>query len=126
MSHGNAALSVVGDGVVEGEELSLALRGLVLLAQFHRIAADGGQLAHKCAFDNARDDDTMVVLLARRLGLKAKIGRRARSIDDTTRGGVGCRAAAGSPFQRSAAWDQRGIDLGTGISRKTSTHRSPA
>lgn len=75
MSHGNAALSVVGDGVVGGEEISLALRGLVLLAQFHGIAADADQLAHECASDNARVDDTMLVLVARRLGLKAKIAK---------------------------------------------------
>lgn len=56
MSHGNAALSVVGEGGGEGEEISLALRGLVLLAQFHGIAADGGQLAHECASSSAGFD----------------------------------------------------------------------
>ncbi len=73
MSQGNAALSVVGDGVVEEAEISLALRGLVLLAQFHGIAADAAQLAHECASDNGQVDDTTLVLLARRLGLKAKV-----------------------------------------------------
>lgn len=73
MSQGNAALSVVGDGVVDGPEISLALRGLVLLAQFHGIAADAEQLAHECASDSGMVDEATLVLLARRLGLKAKV-----------------------------------------------------
>ena len=73
MSQGNAALSVVGDEVAGTQADSLALRGLVLLAQFHGIAADAEQLAHECAADDGQVDDTTLVLLARRLGLKAKL-----------------------------------------------------
>jgi ATP-binding cassette, subfamily B, bacterial HlyB/CyaB len=73
MSQGNAALSVVGDEIEGRPEPSLALRGLVLLAQFHGLAADVDQLAHEAALGVAPIDDTTLVLLARKLGLKAKV-----------------------------------------------------
>lgn len=73
MSHGNAALSVVGDVVEETKESDLALRGLVLLAQFHGVAADADQLAHEAGASAGPLDDTTLVLLARKLGLKAKV-----------------------------------------------------
>ena len=62
MSHGNAALSVVGDGVVEDAEISLALRGLVLLALFHGAPADAEQLAHESATGSGPVDDTTLEL----------------------------------------------------------------
>lgn len=73
MSQGNAALSVVGDVVEEVRESGLALRGLVLLAQFHGVAADAEQLAHEAGAGDAPLEDTALVLLARKLGLKAKV-----------------------------------------------------
>ena len=73
MSQGNAALSVVGDAVEEPGESDLALRGLALLAQFHGVAADVDQMAHEAGVGASPVDDTTLVLLARRLGLKAKV-----------------------------------------------------
>ncbi|WP_160967818.1 MULTISPECIES: type I secretion system permease/ATPase [unclassified Xanthomonas] len=51
----------------------LALHGLVLLAQFHGIAADAAQIAH--AFGRAGEpfDETTLLLAAKQLGLKAKV-----------------------------------------------------
>lgn len=79
MSHGNAALSVVGEGGVEGEEISLALRGLVLLAQFHGTAADGGQSAHECASSSAGFDKSYCA--ARSSGGLEGHDERAKVID---------------------------------------------
>ena len=72
-SQGNAALTVVGDAVEESKESSLVLRGLVLLAQFHGVAADVDQLAHEAGAGDGPLDDITLVLLTRKLGLKAKV-----------------------------------------------------
>jgi subfamily B ATP-binding cassette protein HlyB/CyaB len=56
-----------------GERPSLALRGLVLLAQFHGLAADEAQLAHEFGRNGEEFDEASLVLAARKLGLKAKI-----------------------------------------------------
>ncbi|WP_313459819.1 type I secretion system permease/ATPase [Stenotrophomonas sp.] len=72
MPQGNAALSVVdGAGLSASEDLRL--RGLVLLAQFHGIAADAAQLLHQSGQVAGEVDDAALVLAARGLGLKAKI-----------------------------------------------------
>lgn len=47
MSQGSAALAVVETAAPDGERPDLALQGLVLLAQFHGVAADAAQLAHE-------------------------------------------------------------------------------
>lgn len=76
MPQGDAVPSVPGD---EGahEHQDLALRGLVLLAQFHGIAADAGQLAHDAGVGSAAMDETTLVLAARKLGLKARVSSTA-------------------------------------------------
>ncbi|MDV3434195.1 type I secretion system permease/ATPase [Stenotrophomonas sp. C2852] len=76
MPQGDAAPMVPGD---EGahEHQDLALRGLVLLAQFHGIAADAGQLAHDAGVGSAAMDETTLVLAARKLGLKARVSSTA-------------------------------------------------
>ncbi len=72
MPQGNAALAVIdGAGVSASEDLRL--RGLVLLAQFHGIAADAAQLLHQSGQVAGEVDDAALVLAARGLGLKAKI-----------------------------------------------------
>jgi len=50
----------------------LRLRGLVVLAQFHGIAADAAQLLHQSGLVAGEVDDAALVLAARGLGLKAK------------------------------------------------------
>ncbi|WP_211327722.1 type I secretion system permease/ATPase [Solilutibacter pythonis] len=56
----------------EGPPADLALRGLVLLAQFHGIAADERQLAHDFGRDGEPFDETTLLLAAKQLGLKAR------------------------------------------------------
>ena len=58
MSEGDAALSVPGVARAQDQQ-DLALRGLVLLAQFHGIAADASQLAHDAGLGNAPMDETI-------------------------------------------------------------------
>jgi subfamily B ATP-binding cassette protein HlyB/CyaB len=53
--------------------LDTALHGLVLLAQFHGIAADAQQLAHEAGRGGEPFDDTALLLAAKRLGLKARV-----------------------------------------------------
>ncbi|WNH51546.1 type I secretion system permease/ATPase [Stenotrophomonas oahuensis] len=72
MPQGNAALTVI-DGAEVGASEDLRLRGLVLLAQFHGIAADAAQLLHQSGQVAGEVDDAALVLAARGLGLKAKI-----------------------------------------------------
>ncbi|MFC6839606.1 type I secretion system permease/ATPase [Xanthomonas theicola] len=55
------------------EAPDLALQGLVLLAQFHGIAADAAQLAHDGGRGGAPFDEVALLLAARKLGLKAKV-----------------------------------------------------
>ena len=61
------------DGAEVGASEDLRLRGLVLLAQFHGIAADAAQLLHQSGQVAGEVDDAALVLAARGLGLKAKI-----------------------------------------------------
>jgi len=68
MAQQGAALAVVGNSKPD-----LALRGLVLLAQFHGVPADADQLAHEFGRDGEPFDDTTLLLAAKKLGLKAKI-----------------------------------------------------
>ena len=72
MPQGNAALTVI-DGAGVGASEDLRVRGLVLLAQFHGIAADAAQLLHQSGQVAGEVDDAALVLAARGLGLKAKI-----------------------------------------------------
>jgi subfamily B ATP-binding cassette protein HlyB/CyaB len=51
----------------------LGLSGLVLLAQFHGVAADARQLAHQFGRVGEPFDDTTLLLAAKQLGLKAKM-----------------------------------------------------
>lgn len=53
------------------------LQGLVLLAQFHGIAADAAQLRHNAGCGADPFDDTALLLAARKLGLKAKVVRQS-------------------------------------------------
>ncbi|KGM57224.1 peptidase C39 [Lysobacter arseniciresistens ZS79] len=73
MSQGSAALAVVETAAPDGERPDLALHGLVLLAQFHGVAADARQLAHEFGRIGERFDETTLLLAARKLGLKAKV-----------------------------------------------------
>ncbi len=50
-----------------------ALHGLVLLAQFHGVAADAQQLAHEAGRGCEPFDETALLLAAKRLGLKARV-----------------------------------------------------
>lgn len=49
------------------------LAGLVLLAQFHGIAADADQLKHEFGRGSEPFDETALLLAAKKLGLKAKV-----------------------------------------------------
>ncbi|WP_039005045.1 type I secretion system permease/ATPase [Xanthomonas cerealis] len=78
MSGGVAPLSLVeGDEPVHGQsDLALhciALHGLVLLAQFHGIAADAAQIAHSFGRVGEPFDEAALLLAAKQLGLKAKV-----------------------------------------------------
>ncbi len=55
------------------KRLDSALHGLVLLAQFHGIAADPVQIAHDSGRGSEPFDETTLLLAARKLGLKAKV-----------------------------------------------------
>ncbi|UKE52603.1 type I secretion system permease/ATPase [Xanthomonas translucens] len=55
------------------DRTDLALQGLVLLAQFHGVAADAAQLAHAFASIGESFDETTLLLAAKQLGLKAKV-----------------------------------------------------
>ncbi|PPU91098.1 hypothetical protein XhyaCFBP1156_21355, partial [Xanthomonas hyacinthi] len=48
------------------------MAGLGLLAQFHGIAADAGQLAHQHGRAGEPFDESTLLLAAKQLGLKAK------------------------------------------------------
>lgn len=60
-----------------GRPRDAGLRGLVLLAQFHGVAADEAQLAHQFGDSVRPFDETALLLAARHLGLKAKAVRQA-------------------------------------------------
>lgn len=72
MAQGSAVLSVV-EGARADAGQDLGLQGLVLLAQFHGIAADAAQLAHEFGRNGERFDETTLLLAAKKLGLKAKV-----------------------------------------------------
>ncbi|QQP97798.1 type I secretion system permease/ATPase [Lysobacter enzymogenes] len=81
MSQGSAALAAVGTGKASEQE-DRALAGLVLLAQFHGIAADAAQLRHRFGVGAEGFDETRLLLAARHLGLKARVGEQpAERID---------------------------------------------
>ncbi|QDI02333.1 type I secretion system permease/ATPase [Xanthomonas cerealis pv. cerealis] len=73
MSGGMASLSVVEGGDAVQDRPDLGLHGLVLLAQFHGVAADAAQLAHSFARVGEPFDETTLLLAAKQLGLKAKV-----------------------------------------------------
>ncbi|MBN6150272.1 type I secretion system permease/ATPase [Xanthomonas sp. AmX2] len=75
MQQGGVALALVGEEVPAGPPPDLALRGLVLLAQFHGIAADASQLAHEFGRSGEAFDEVTLLLAARKLGLKAKVAK---------------------------------------------------
>lgn len=72
MAQGSAVLSVL-EGAEGESQVDQGLLGLVLLAQFHGIAADAAQLAHEFGRNGERFDETTLLLAAKRLGLKAKV-----------------------------------------------------
>lgn len=73
MGQGSAALA--GPECIENsdDKPDLALQGLVLLAQFHGIAADATQLAHEFGRTGEHFDEPALLLAARKIGLKAKV-----------------------------------------------------
>ncbi|MCC4600761.1 type I secretion system permease/ATPase [Xanthomonas melonis] len=73
MSGGSASLSLVEGGSSVQDRPDLGLQGLVLLAQFHGIAADATQLAHGFGRGGEPFDETTLLLAAKQLGLKAKV-----------------------------------------------------
>ncbi|MEL1264440.1 type I secretion system permease/ATPase [Pseudoxanthomonas putridarboris] len=75
MAQGSSPLVLVEDPSKDGEGqvADLALAGLVLLAQYHGIAADASQLAHEYGRGDEYFDETTLLLAAKRLGLKARI-----------------------------------------------------
>lgn len=82
----------------DGKSQNLALRGLVLLAKFHGIAADEAQIAHEYGESGEELDEASLVLAARKLGLKAKI----------TTPGIKRLSMAALP---ALAWDLSGVPL---------------
>ncbi len=74
-----APLKDVAASTVQQEELiaDLGLVGLVLLAQFHGIAADVEQLKHQFGRGNEPFDEPMLLLAAKQLGLKARFSQIA-------------------------------------------------
>ncbi|RMW95923.1 type I secretion system permease/ATPase [Pseudoxanthomonas spadix] len=74
MAEGRPSLAVVEplpDRATAALPEDLGLAGLVLLAQFHGIAADAGQLAHQHGRAGEPFDESVLLLAARQLGLKA-------------------------------------------------------
>ncbi|MCC8490576.1 hypothetical protein LN572_12235, partial [Xanthomonas citri pv. fuscans] len=69
MSGGSASLSLVEGGSSVQDRPDLGLQGLVLLAQFHGVAADAVQLAHGFGRGGEPFDETTLLLAAKQLGL---------------------------------------------------------
>lgn len=65
--------------VAPSDQLDPALRGLVLLARFHGIAADEQQLAHDFGRGGDAFSESDLLLAAKQLGLKAKVTPQAAS-----------------------------------------------
>lgn len=78
MAEGRPALAVVssldGEGTASLSE-DFGLAGLVLLAQYHGIAADAEQLAHQHRNGDDRLDQTTLQFAAKQLGLKARFSQ---------------------------------------------------
>ena len=72
MSQGNVAL-VPAPAAPGGMAADSSWMGLVLLAQFHGIAADYGQLIHRYGGSGEPANETSLLLAARELGFKAKV-----------------------------------------------------
>ena len=75
MSQGSAVLPLLESVQTRDPDSDLALRGLILLAQFHGISADEAQLAHQFG-RTGEAFETTLLLVAKQLGLKAKIIRQ--------------------------------------------------
>ena len=76
MAQGSSPLVLVDELPSDEEDnspIDLGLAGLVLLAQYHGVAADASQLKHEYGQGNEPFDATGILLAAKRLGLKAKI-----------------------------------------------------
>lgn len=80
--HGSAQVAPVTapapitDGARTKQGRDPGLHGLVLLAQFHGIAADAAQLAHQFGVGAQPFDETALLIAAKSIGLKAKIIRQ--------------------------------------------------
>lgn len=72
MAKGMPAVAAVAPWEAANPDDDFALAGLVLLAQFHGIAADREQLAHQFGQGEARFGEITLLLAAKRLGLKAR------------------------------------------------------
>ncbi|CAN7530388.1 type I secretion system permease/ATPase [Pseudoxanthomonas sp. LjRoot143] len=85
MAHGSSPLVLVDDQASDEDDepgIDLALAGLVLLAQYHGVAADASQIKHEYGRGDEPFDRTGILLAAKRLGLKAKIsGVPAQRLD---------------------------------------------
>ena len=69
----------------QNDRRDLGLIGLVMLAQFHEIAADPKQLAHHFGLNSELFDEQTLLLAARHLGLKARIlSQTAARLDKIT------------------------------------------
>lgn len=76
MAQGSSPLVLVDEQPSDEDDhpsADLALAGLVLLAQYHGIAADATQIKHEHGKGDEPFDETALLLAAKRLGLKAKI-----------------------------------------------------
>jgi subfamily B ATP-binding cassette protein HlyB/CyaB len=71
MAQGIANLRAPADARNDTRDLGLA--GLVLLAQFHDVASDAQQLAHRYGRTGELFDEQTLLLAAKQLGLKARI-----------------------------------------------------
>ncbi|WP_201315663.1 type I secretion system permease/ATPase [Dyella sp. EPa41] len=72
--HQDAPLSDIASAASLGAGgIDQALHGLVLLAQFHGVAADAEQLRHESGLGNQPFDEVALLLAAKKLGLKAKV-----------------------------------------------------
>lgn len=78
MAQGSAVLSIL-EGAPDHVAVDQGLQGLVLLAQFHGVAADAAQLAHEFGRNGEQFDETTLLLAARKLGLKAKVSAQPAS-----------------------------------------------
>ena len=76
MAQGSAVLPLLESVQTRDPDSDLALRGLILLAQFHGSSADEAQLAHQVGRTGEVFDESTLLLVATQLGLKAKIIRQ--------------------------------------------------